>query len=49
LKNKILIIPGDIYFLRNKYNAIRVSVSSINGSDISIATKQLNNIIEKYV
>ena len=49
LKNKILIIPGDIYFLNNKYNAIRVSISSINDNDISIATKYLSNIIEKYV
>lgn len=49
LKNKILIIPGDIYFLNNKYNAIRASISSINDNDISIAAKHLSNIIEKYV
>jgi len=49
LKNKILIIPGDIYFLNNKYNAIRVSVSSINDYDIPIATNKLSDIVEKYV
>ncbi len=49
LKNKILIIPGNIYFLNNKYNAIRASISSINDNDISIAAKHLSNIIEKYV
>ncbi len=49
LKNKILVIPGDIYFLNNKYNAIRVSISSINDSDIPIATDKLSDIVEKYV
>lgn len=49
LKNKILVIPGDIYFLNNKYNAIRVSISSINDNDISIAANKLSNIMEKYV
>lgn len=49
LKNKTLVIPGDIYFLNNKYNAIRASISSINENDISIAAKQLSDIIEKYV
>lgn len=49
LKNKILIIPGDIYFVNNKYNAIRASISSISDNDISIAAKHLSNIIEKYV
>jgi len=48
LKNKILIIPGDIYFIDDKYSAMRVSVSSINSNDISIATKQLSHVIEKY-
>ena len=49
LKNKILVIPGDIYFLNNKYNAIRVSISSINDDDISIAVNKLSNIMGKYV
>lgn len=49
LKNKILIIPGDIYFVNNKYNAIRASISSISDNDISIVAKHLSNIIEKYV
>lgn len=49
LKNKIVVIPGDIYFLKNEYNAIRASISSINDNDISIAAKHLSNIIEKYV
>ncbi|MFH0805581.1 MAG: PLP-dependent aminotransferase family protein [Patescibacteria group bacterium] len=49
LKNKILVIPGDIYFLNNKYNAIRVSISPINDNDIPIATNKLSDIVEKYV
>lgn len=49
LKNNILVIPGDIYFLNNKYNAIRISISYININAISSATSKLNNIIERYV
>lgn len=49
LKNKILVILGDIYFLNYKFNAIRVSISSINENNISTAAKQLSDIIEKYV
>jgi len=49
LKNKILVIPGDIYFVNNKYNALRICLSPININDIPIAAKKLSGIIEKYV
>jgi len=49
LKNRILVIPGDIYFLDNKYNAIRISVSSISNIHLTIAVKKLNHVIKKYV
>ncbi len=48
LKNKILVIPGDIYFINNKYNALRVCLSPINRNDIPAAAKKLSSIIEKY-
>ncbi|MDD3756404.1 MAG: pyridoxal phosphate-dependent aminotransferase [Bacteroidales bacterium] len=49
LKNKVFVIPGDIYFVNNKYNALRVCLSPINKNDIPKAAKILCNIIEKYV
>ena len=49
LKNKILVIPGDIYFVNNKYNALRICLSPININDIPVAAKKLSSVIEKYV
>lgn len=49
LKNKILVIPGDIYFINNKYNALRACLSPTNSKDIPVAAKKLSKIMEKYV
>ncbi|MCX6812584.1 MAG: aminotransferase class I/II-fold pyridoxal phosphate-dependent enzyme [Candidatus Berkelbacteria bacterium] len=49
LKNKVFVIPGDIYFVNNKYNALRVCLSPININDIPKAAKILSKIIENYV
>lgn len=49
LRNKILVIPGDIYFLNDKYNAIRVSISSISNTEVPAAAIRFSNIIEKHV
>ncbi|MFA5158019.1 MAG: PLP-dependent aminotransferase family protein [Patescibacteria group bacterium] len=49
LKNKVFVIPGDIYFVNNKYNALRVCLSPININNIPKAAKILCNIIENYV
>jgi len=48
LKKRVFVIPGDIYFFSKQYNAIRMSISRINKSEIRKAVRILNDFFDKY-
>lgn len=49
LKKGVIIIPGDIYFVKNPYPSLRISISLIDKEKIENGCKILNEVLEKYI
>lgn len=49
LKQGIITIPGDIYFSKNPYPALRICISLIDKEKIKEGCNLLNRAVEKYV
>lgn len=48
-KNGILIVPGEMFYYREKSHSFRISIAAVNDYEIEVGIKRLGLLIKKYI